>query len=114
MDVRELRGPPQALDSRVLEQSLQSSRSMARVRIYTSPSCGYCWHAKRLFADKGVPFEEVDVAVDYETRRWLAQTTGKRTVPQIFIDDKPYGGFTDVALLDRQGRLDTLLGLDAA
>ncbi len=87
---------------------------MARVRIYTSPSCGYCWHAKRLFTDKGVPFEEIDVANDYDTRRWLAQTTGKRTVPQIFIDDKPYGGYTDVALLDRQGRLDELLGLNAA
>jgi glutaredoxin 3 len=87
---------------------------MARVRIYTSPACGYCWHAKRLFTSKGVPFEEIDVGFDHEARRWLAETTGQRTVPQIFIDDKPYGGYTDVAALDRQGRLDSLLGIDAA
>lgn len=87
---------------------------MAHVRIYTSPSCGYCYYAKELLREKGVQFEEVDVTRDFEKRRWLAEVTGKRTVPQVFIDGKACGGYTDIAALDRTGRLDVLLGLKAA
>jgi glutaredoxin 3 len=65
--------------------------------------------AKRLLTQKGVAFQEIDVARDDEKRRWLVDTTGQRTVPQIFIDGKPYGGFTDIAALDRLGKLDPLL-----
>ena len=82
---------------------------MADVRIYTTPTCPYCHMAKRLFASKGVPYEEIDVSGDWEKRRWLASETGQRTVPQVFIGGRPYGGFTDVAALDRQGQLDALL-----
>lgn len=87
---------------------------MARVRIYTSSSCGYCWYAKELLRDKGVELEEIDVSTDLETRRWLVQTTGRRTVPQVFIDGKPYGGYTELVTLDRAGKLDALLGVNAA
>ena len=83
---------------------------MAHVDIYTTPSCPYCVMAKRLFRDKGVAFEEIDVATDPEKRKWLVETTGQRTVPQVFIDGNPYGGFTDIAALDRKGELDPLLG----
>jgi glutaredoxin 3 len=79
------------------------------VRIYTTRVCGYCARAKRLFADKGVPFEEIDVTSDPEKREWLVQVTGMRTVPQIFIGDRPYGGFTDVYALEQSGELDALL-----
>jgi glutaredoxin 3 len=65
--------------------------------------------AKRLLTQKGVTFQEIDVAFDDEKRRWLAETTGQRTVPQVFIGGKPYGGFTDIAALDKQGKLDPLL-----
>jgi glutaredoxin 3 len=65
--------------------------------------------AKRLLKQKGVEFQEIDVAFDDEKRRWLTETTGQRTVPQIFIGGKPYGGFTDIAALDKQGKLDPLL-----
>ena len=82
---------------------------MSEVLVYTTPSCPYCVMAKRLLTQKGVAFQEVDVAHDDVKRRWLAETTGQRTVPQIFIDGKPYGGFTDIAALDRQGKLDPLL-----
>lgn len=82
---------------------------MARVKIYTTDYCTYCAAAKRLFDKKGVAFEEVDVSNDRDARDWLVKTTGQRTVPQIFIDDKPYGGFTDVSALDREGELDRLL-----
>jgi glutaredoxin 3 len=82
---------------------------MSEVLVYTTPSCPYCVMAKRLLTQKGVAFQEIDVAHDDAKRRWLSETTGQRTVPQIFIDGKPYGGFTDIAALDRQGRLDPLL-----
>ncbi|MDB4988074.1 MAG: glutaredoxin 3 [Myxococcaceae bacterium] len=84
---------------------------MAQVAIYTTPACPYCVMAKRLMREKGVAFEEIDVAADTDKRRWLVETTGQRTVPQVFIDGKPYGGFTDIAALDRKGELNALLGL---
>lgn len=82
---------------------------MSEVVMYTTPSCPYCVMAKRLLTKKGVDFQEIDVAADRDKRRWLVETTGQRTVPQIFINGKPYGGFTDIAALDRQGKLDSLL-----
>jgi len=84
---------------------------MAEVLVYTTPVCPYCVMAKRLLTQKGVAYQEVDVAADHDKRRWLAETTGQKTVPQIFIDGKPYGGFTDIAALDKAGKLDALLGL---
>lgn len=84
---------------------------MSEVHVYTTPACGYCVMAKRLLQKKGVAFAEIDVSRDMEKRMWLAATTGQKTVPQIFIDGKPYGGFTDLAALDKAGKLDALLGL---
>lgn len=81
----------------------------SRVEIYTTVVCPYCVAAKRLFRGKGVEFEEIDITGDGEKRRWLVEVTGQRTVPQIFIGGQPYGGYTDVAALDRQGRLDDIL-----
>jgi glutaredoxin 3 len=69
--------------------------------------------AKRLMREKGVSFDEIDVATDTDKRRWLVETTGQRTVPQVFIDGKPYGGYTDLAALDKKGELDPLLGVAA-
>lgn len=66
--------------------------------------------AKRLMKDKGVAYEEIDVATDHDKRMWLVEATGQRTVPQVFIDGKPYGGYTDIAALDKKGELDPLLG----
>lgn len=83
---------------------------MAEVQVYTTPICPYCVRAKRLLNEKGVAYEEIDVAHDDAKRAWLVKETGQRTVPQIFIDGKPYGGYTDIAALDRQGKLDPLLG----
>ena len=52
---------------------------MAHVAIYTTPSCPYCVMAKRLMREKGVSFDEIDVATDTDKRRWLVETTGQRT-----------------------------------
>jgi glutaredoxin 3 len=82
---------------------------VAEVRIYTTRTCPFCFAAKDLLERKGVRYEEIDVTGDAATRAWLREATGSRTVPQIFIGGRPYGGFTDVDALDRRGELDTLL-----
>jgi glutaredoxin 3 len=87
---------------------------MVDVRIYTTPLCGYCTRAKQLLASKGVRYTEIDVSNDHAMRRTLVETTGQRTVPQIFIAGRPCGGYTEIAALDRAGRLDGLLGIGAA
>lgn len=83
---------------------------MARIVVYTTPFCPYCLAAKRLLAAKGAAFEEIDVSSDPQLRAEMTQRAGgRRTVPQIFIDDTHVGGSDDLHALDRQGRLDVLL-----
>ncbi len=82
---------------------------MAKVEIFTTQTCPYCHRAKALLSQKGVPFHEVDVSYDPDVRRQLLERTGRRTVPQIFINDKSVGGYDDIAALDRAGKLNALL-----
>jgi glutaredoxin 3 len=83
---------------------------MARIEIYTSAFCGYCARAKRLLADKGVAFEEIDVTMDARRRAEMVERAGgKRTVPQIFIDGGHVGGSDDLHALDASGKLDPML-----
>jgi glutaredoxin 3 len=82
---------------------------MAEVVIYTTQVCPYCTAAKALFRKKGVAYREVDVSGDAAQRAWLLETTGQRTVPQIFIGGKSYGGFSDVSALEERGELDVAL-----
>ncbi len=81
----------------------------ATVRIYTTAYCGYCRAAERLLDRKQVAYTNTDVTRDPATRRWLVEATGRTTVPQIFINDRPVGGFDDLDALDRRGQLDALL-----
>jgi glutaredoxin 3 len=53
----------------------------------------------------------VDVSDDSARRAWLVNATGRRTVPQIFIDDAPVGGSDELHELDRRGALQALIGL---
>ena len=82
---------------------------MAEVVVYRTSSCAYCFHVHRLLESKGVAFKEVDVSDDEGKRRWLFDVTRQRTVPQVFINGKPVGGFDDLARLNRSGELDRLL-----
>lgn len=77
----------------------------AEVTIYTTRVCGYCVAAKRLLGQRGIAYEEVDVTGDDAKRAWLVESTGRRTVPQIFIAGDPIGGFDELAALDRSGEL---------
>jgi glutaredoxin 3 len=83
---------------------------MPEVVIYRTPSCSYCFRVHQLLESKGVPFKEVDVSEDEGKRRWLFDVTRQRTVPQVFINGKPVGGFDELARLNRSGELDRLLG----
>jgi glutaredoxin 3 len=83
---------------------------MAEVILYGTQYCPYCTAARALLADKGVEFTDVDVTGKTEERRALVQLSGGRTtVPQIFIDGRPIGGYEELDALDRKGELDALL-----
>lgn len=82
--------------------------------MYTTTICPYCIRAKMLLKGKGVPFEEINVSGDHDTRDWLVKVTGLRTVPQIFINDEPIGGFDEMRALDLAGELDKKLAQTAA
>jgi glutaredoxin 3 len=82
--------------------------------MYTTTICAYCVRAKMLLKAKGVAFEEINVSNDQDTRDWLVKTTGRRTVPQIFINEEPIGGFDELHALDRSGELDKKLQQSAA
>jgi len=82
---------------------------MAKVEVYTTPTCPYCFAAKALLDRKGVAFEEISV-LDPDLRASMTQRAhGRRTVPQIFVGETHVGGYDDLAALDRQGKLDPLL-----
>jgi glutaredoxin 3 len=84
--------------------------SKARVIVYSTPFCGYCGAAKRLLTTKGAEFTEVDVMFEPARRAEMQERSGgRRTVPQIFINDRHIGGFDDLNALDQAGELDALL-----
>ena len=78
---------------------------MARVEVYTTPSCPYCVQAKRLLHARKIPYSEIDLAADPVLRADIMVRTGRRTVPQIFIDGQPIGGFDELQAMDVAGTL---------
>ncbi|MDZ7751054.1 MAG: glutaredoxin 3 [Gammaproteobacteria bacterium] len=85
---------------------------MANVEIYLTTHCPYCIRARRLLDNKGISYDVVDVGADRELWRQMMQRSQRRTVPQVFIDEVAVGGFDDLVQLEREGRLDALLGLE--
>jgi glutaredoxin 3 len=81
----------------------------ANVRVYTTTYCPYCARAKALLGQKRVPFTEVDCTERPDLRSWLVEASKQQTVPQIFINGRPVGGFSDIAALEKAGKLDALL-----
>jgi glutaredoxin 3 len=81
-----------------------------KVEIYTWQSCPFCIRAKSLLKSKGIDFSEYTIDGDEAARDKMAQrANGKRSVPQIFINDYHVGGCDDIHALDAQGKLDELL-----
>ncbi|BAU42443.1 glutaredoxin 3 [Leptolyngbya sp. O-77] len=87
----------------------------ANVEIYTWQTCPYCIRAKMLLRWKGVNFTEYKIDGDGAARVKMAErANGRRSVPQIFINNQHIGGCDDLYALDRQGELDPLLWQAAA
>ncbi len=82
----------------------------AKVEIYTWRTCPFCISAKNLLNQKGVDFIEYSVDGDEAARAKMSQrANGRRSLPQIFINDQHIGGCDDIHALDGQGKLDELL-----
>ena len=83
---------------------------MQAVKMYTTAVCPYCIRAKQILKSKGVEqIEEVRIDTDPAARDHMMQTTGRRTVPQIYIGDTHVGGHDDLVALDAKGGLMPLL-----
>ena len=87
---------------------------MARVEVYSSMWCPFCYRAKKLLTTKGVDFVELDVDGKPEVRTEMRERAeGRNTVPQIFINGEGIGGCDELYTLDREGRLDDMLSQPA-
>jgi Glutaredoxin, GrxC family len=83
---------------------------MSKIEVYSSAVCPYCVAAKNLLKSKGLEWVEVRIDTDPAQRdTMLARSGGRRTVPQIFVNDQHVGGFDDLVAADRSGRLSQLL-----
>lgn len=81
----------------------------AEVVLYATAWCGYCAAARRLLNAKNASVSEIDVDESPGRRQEMVERSGRRTVPQIFIGGRHVGGYSDLAALERDGRLDELL-----
>jgi len=82
---------------------------MPIVEIYTTRFCPYCNAAKALLKRKGVAYEEIDIAANWERRdEMMRRAHGQATVPQIFVGDLHIGGNAELQSLDATGKLDAV------
>ena len=83
---------------------------MAKIVMYCTEVCPYCVRAEQLLQRKGIKeIEKIRIDLHPEQRDVMIHKTGRRTVPQIYINDEHVGGFDDMAALDRAGKLDAML-----
>ncbi|MDR3477184.1 MAG: glutaredoxin 3 [Gammaproteobacteria bacterium] len=82
---------------------------MAKIIMYTKNNCPYCDYAKQLLDSKKVTYSEIRVDTNSDKLEEMIRLSGRRTVPQIFINDQAIGGFDDLSALAKSGQLDKLL-----
>ena len=83
---------------------------MKNVTVYMGPMCNFCDAAKRLLTKKNIPYKEINIALDEAKREeMLKKSNGKRTIPQIFIEDYHVGGYEELRALEKKGELDNLI-----
>ena len=88
---------------------------MPRISMYCTALCPYCIAAERLLTTKGVvEIEKIRVDLEPARRAEMMKRSGRRTVPQIYIDDYHIGGFEDLSALNQAGKLEPLLGGETA
>ena len=79
---------------------------MKNVTVYMGPMCAFCDAAKRLLTKKNIPYKEINIALDENKREeMLKKSNGKRTIPQIFIEDFHVGGYVELRALEKKGEL---------
>ena len=76
-----------------------------QIKMYTKAYCAFCYAAKNLLARRGLAFEEIPVSGDRVAEQEMRDLTGRSTVPQILIDGKPIGGYTELVEMDMEGEL---------
>ncbi len=86
---------------------------MAKIEIYSKEWCPYCTKAKALVRSKNLEYEEIDVTSDAVRELEMIERSKRRTVPQIFIDDRSVGGYDDIAQLNATGELDRILNIES-
>ncbi|MCL4142041.1 UNVERIFIED_CONTAM: hypothetical protein GTU68_062599 [Idotea baltica] len=82
---------------------------MNNVVVYSKDPCPYCDRAKLLLQSKGVQYDSIDIGHDDSLATKIMQVTQQRSVPQIFVNNSPIGGFDSLARLNASGELDRLL-----
>jgi glutaredoxin 3 len=82
---------------------------MSQITVYTTEPCAYCARVKGLLKARGLQFSEINLSKDPEGRVELAGKTGMMTFPQVLIDDRLLGGFSETDAAAKSGRLDELL-----
>ena len=83
---------------------------MKKITIYTGPSCSFCDAAKRLLTRNGAVYKEINIAVvNGAMDEMIKKANGKRTIPQIFFDEKHIGGYDEIRALEKENRLQNLL-----
>ena len=92
---------------------MTSSDANIKVEIYSWTNCSYCVYAKRLLENKNIPYAEYNIDDDEEAfRKMMMRAQGRRSLPQIFINDQSIGGFIELRELDKSGRLDKMLEIE--
>ena len=83
---------------------------MKNVTVYMGPMCAFCDAAKRLLKRNNISYNEINIALDEVKREeMLKKSNGKRTIPQIFIEDYHVGGYEELRALEKKGELDNLI-----
>ena len=85
---------------------------MKNVEIYTGPQCAFCNFAKALLDRKGISYKEIFIGDDTnKMEEMIKKSNGMRTVPQIFVDGQHIGGNDKLQALERNGKLNSILGI---
>ena len=85
------------------------SQLKPRVTIYSTPWCPYCVRARQFLDKRGIDYHDIGVERDSALRRQMMESSGRHTVPQIWIGDTHIGGYTDMLQLEGDGKLGPLL-----
>jgi len=78
-----------------------------QIKMYTKGYCSFCYAAKNLLAKRGLTYEEISLSDNPSIEQEMRKLTGGRTVPQIVIDGRPIGGYTELVELDMDGELES-------